>query len=68
MGMLRFAAVVGASVALTGCSDDYDGTYAGGTGFMSVAAMILDGYTAKVETVPLLFETPRFGLQSRCNL
>ncbi|TXH06792.1 MAG: hypothetical protein E6R09_00940 [Rhodocyclaceae bacterium] len=51
MGMLRFAAVVGAAVVLTGCGDDYDGIYAGGTGFMSVAVMTLDGDTAKVETV-----------------
>lgn len=49
MGKQKIAALLGAAVMLTGCGDNYDGIYAGGTGFMTVAVMELDGDTATVE-------------------
>lgn len=51
MGKLKIAALIGAAVMLVGCGDNYDGIYAGGTGFMSVAVMTLDGDTATIEDV-----------------
>lgn len=43
--------ILAVAAALSGCGDDLDGTYAGGTGFMQVAVMQLTGDKAVVETV-----------------
>ena len=51
MGKLNIAALIVAAGMLAGCGDSYDGIYAGGTGFMSVAVMTLDGDTATIEDV-----------------
>lgn len=49
--MRRGLLVLAAGAVLAGCGDSYDGVYAGGTGFMMVAVMELDGDTASIETV-----------------
>lgn len=51
MKRLATTLLVIGTAALAGCGANYDGTYAGGTGFMLVAVMVLDGDTATVETV-----------------